>query len=82
MIKEGEGGEGKEVIVDGIYFEIFLSVNLSGLILYSLGICGLLTARSCPKLDNKAWVNIAIFLISFLIKSIPWSLMLMAFDPS
>jgi hypothetical protein len=78
MIKEGQG---VEVIVDGIYFQIFLSINLAGLILYIIGTCGLFFFKCWPKLDTKAWVNIAIFLMSFFIKTIPWSLILISFDP-
>jgi len=70
-----------EVIVLHIEFKVFLIINLLSLIMYMLGVGLVMKLRNCPRMDRKAWWNIAINLVSFAIKSIAWIEVLAAYDP-
>jgi len=70
-----------EVIVLHIELKVFLIINLLSLVLYMLGVGLVMKLRNCPRMDRKAWWNIAINLVSFTFKSIAWIEILANYDP-
>ena len=64
-----------------VEFRITFIINLVAIITYSLGVVTILAVRKCPKMDPKAWWNLAVNLFSFTIKITTWSVILSVYDP-
>ena len=67
------------ILVD---FQVFLYVNLVALLSYFLGVFVILALRRCPRMDPKAWWNMAVNICSFAVKTLAWIIILQNTDPA
>ena len=64
-----------------VNFSVFLYLNLASLLSYSLGVFVILALRRCPRMDPKAWWNMAVYICSFGVKTLAWIVIFQITDP-